>query len=60
MSSALLKYKKVSPLEEHLIEYDAKYQSLSTRFDQVDQRLDRIEQLVLSIKSSLDKTSTRD
>jgi prefoldin subunit 5 len=40
-------------LDKHIKECDYRYRKLENKMDQVDQRLERIEQLVLELKASL-------
>ena len=40
-------------LSDHLIDCEARYQSLVARFDSVDQRLDKLEDLISEIKQLL-------
>ena len=48
---------KVAPifqdLDDHIKECDYRYRKLEEKMDQVDQRLDRIERLILELKDSL-------
>jgi len=40
-------------LEDHVRDNEYQFRKLEDKIDQVDQRLDRIEQLILEIKASL-------
>lgn len=48
---------KVAPifqdLDKHIKDCDYRYRKLEEKMDQVDQRLDRIEHLILALKDSL-------
>ena len=48
---------KVAPifqdLDDHIKQCDYRYRKLEEKIDQVDQRLDRIEHLILELKASL-------
>ena len=40
-------------LEDHLNECEARYQGLTDKIDQIDLRLNRMEELLLEIKQSI-------
>jgi peptidoglycan hydrolase CwlO-like protein len=48
---------KIAPifqdLDNHIKECDYRYRKLEEKIDQVDQRLDRIEHLIIELKDSL-------
>lgn len=43
----------IPTLEDHLTECEERYQGVVERLDRMDTKIDRIEQLVLDIKSAL-------
>lgn len=45
---------RLPTLRDHVIECEDRYQHLIEKFDQVDQRFDRLEQILVAIKAELD------
>jgi hypothetical protein len=56
--TSVLKYKATS-LQDHLVDCEARYQGVEGKIDAMTQRLDRIELLLLDIKSVVSSFSNK-
>ena len=56
--TSVLKYKATS-LQDHLVDCELRYQGVETKIDSMTQRLDRIEILLLDIKSVVSSFSNK-